>query len=229
MRKFTIITNLATDQRGESMISVIIALGILGIVIASASAAFNNIYAERRQIQASSAHRDVEDALVQQATKAIRQYVSSSCTQAARTANIQTIGIAGLGNLNLTQNVQSQVTLTGVNMNRFNTAARRCTNNSADMKSSPAYSRIYACYQIALSPSFTANSDKNSFASNKGAFIEVLGTLKDFRTDSPINCAQFNAADSAHSLEVYYSIHWILNNNKGYIFKTNLGTANVAM
>jgi len=229
MRKFTIITNLATDQRGESMISVIIALGILGIVIASASAAFNNIYAERRQIQASSAHRDVEDALVQQATKAIRQYVSSSCTPAARTANIPTIGIAGLGNLNLTRNAQAQVPLTGVHMDHFNTAARRCANNSADMKSSPAYSRIYACYQIALSPSFIANSDKNSFASNKGAFIEVLGTLKDFRTDSPIKCSQFNAADSAHSLEVYYSIHWILNNNKGYIFRTQLGTANVAM
>lgn len=220
------------SEKGNSLVSVLIAMAILSIAAVAISAGYSNLYAARRSAAASAAERDIQDAIVQSVVDGYRNYVHAQC--AATSLNgVSSISVSSLATLSATQ----RITLPSGSGGNSDGDVQRCARTPlTDQPSPPFASTFYRCFQIYLpqsvagsNTSSTSKIDKASFMASKGSFVEVLVHPRDFRTDSMVNCQASAIQASGYGLEIYYSLHWVLNSNQGLLYKTRVGSINAAL
>jgi len=214
-----------SQQAGVSMVAVVVAMAIISISVASISVGYNNLYAARRSAAASSAERDIQGAIVQSVTEGYRAYVQGKCGTALK-PKIETIAIGNLAKLTASQ----KIVLPGASGGSSGGDRLRCKITPFSASTAAQSSAFYRCYKITLPPYKAAKIDKASFLANQGAFIEVLVHPMDLRTDLPTTCvASSQTLSSGYGVEIYYSLHWVLNSNQGLLYKTKVGSINVTL
>jgi len=213
------------QQAGVSLVAVIVAMAIISISVASISIGYSNLYAARRSAAASAAERDIQDAIVQSVTEGYRAYVQGQCS-ATLQPKIQTINIGKLASLTASQ----KIVLPGASGGTSGGDVLRCKITPFSATAVAQSSAFYRCYQIDLLNVTLAKIDKASFLANQGAFVEVLVHPMDLRTDLPSTClASSLAASGGYGVEIYYSLHWVINSNQGLLYKTKVGSINVTL
>ena len=221
------------SEGGNSLVSVLIATAILSIAAVAISAGYGNLYAARRSVSASAAERDMQDAIVQSVVDGYRNYVHAQCA-ATYLGGVSSISVSSLATLSATQ----KISLPSGSGGSSDGDVKRCAKTPlTDQASPPLASTFYRCFQISLPQSLagsntssrSAKVDKASFMASKGSFVEVLVHPRDFRTDAIVNCQSSAVQASGYGLEIYYSLHWVLNSNQGLLYKTRVGSINAAL
>ncbi len=214
------------SQGGNSLVSVLIALAILSITAVAISAGYSNLYAARQSVAASAAERDIQDAIVQSLVDGYRSYVHARCA-ATSLSDVSSISVSSLATLSATR----KISLPSGSGGNSDGDVHRCAKTPLTDQPWPVLSStFYKCFQIYL-PSSVAGTkiDKASFLASQGSFVEVLVHPRDFRTDSSVNCKTSSVQASGFGLEIYYSLHWVLNSNQGLLYKTRVGSINAAL
>ena len=221
------------SEGGNSLVSVLIAMAIMSIAAVAISVGYSNLYAARRSVAASAAERDIQDAIVQSVVDGYRNYVHAQCA-ATSLHGVSSISVSNLASLSATQKIY----LPSGSGGSSGGDVQRCARTPlSDQASPPFASTFYRCFQISLPQSLAGSNtsssaskiDKASFMANKGSFVEVLVHPRDFRTDSPVNCQASSVQASGYGLEIFYSLHWVLNSNQGLLYKTRVGSINAAL
>ncbi len=218
-------------ESGNTILSILIGMALLISAVSAAMMGMKNITDSRKNLAASAATKDIENTIVSAIAEKYKTYVTGLCTdtsditpsiQVGSFATLDRRTIPGLATIFTPTKVASHLT--------------RCASKQFTLGSG----RYYSCYRVSINNSFASRSSKESFASNRGAFVEVLMNIKDLRTDSYVSCASLptdslktkidtSKGPTGYGLEIYYSLNWIMKVHKDYIPKNRVGTINVGL
>ena len=215
---------------GATILSMLIAVGLLGIAVVTASMGFANLMAARKSSAASVAVRDSQDAMVQRLAQAYKAFISTGCAPIG-VPLITTLTTGSTSKLTRTSNI---VVPNGAGGSAASDVSR-CS--SAAPPGSPSASSFYSCFQLSLANGIAARADNAAFASSKATFVETYVAIKDFRSDAPVACSAVVLTDPSATppvaqgfgLEMYYSIHWVVDSTQGLLYKTRVGSINAGL
>lgn len=218
------------SESGTSIVAVMVALALFGIIAVLSSQSLQNMTTSGRRADSAMSARDAESIIVQSLIEEFRTYVTAGCVAAPDTF-FKDKPIASLAKVHM-KNVQfytdeKHLSLAKANPPGSDADLERCNSTAFTTSATPLSSRFYGCFNIETEKNIREKASLESFSANRGAFIEVHVKLRNLRTDQETLC---NAMVSGQGLglEVYYALHWAIGSGQNTLYDSKLGSLNAA-
>ncbi len=224
-----------SKQSGASLVSVMVATALFGIIAVMSSQSFKNLNTSSRKLESAMSAREIEGVIVQTVVARFKSYVLiNKCAKAPTTyADFKTISIGSLGSA-----VIKPASFKDYKGNPITAPAlakedlARCAATPfSKAPTLPDSKGFYQCFAIDIDPTAKAAASKSqeAFASNQGAFVEVFVKIRNLQTDAAIEPCSAMATGRGFGLEVYYALHWATYDPSGLLYDSKVGTLNVAL
>lgn len=204
-----------SSQKGSSLIGVIFALGILGLVVSIVSKSQTNLLSSRSIVKHSQAYRDIESALVHTISKNIRsRVVNGSCGGGFSNLIGQTympIGSGGQAALRFVSSLDTSSWPANTPREHKMIAEQNCRQPYANSSG-----KMYFCIELNTSQDLSRG---DSFFNFDYAFAEVAVVLTDAHTNQMVGCNAFAEAPATTIPNIYYSLYYsrpLLSENRFY-------------
>jgi hypothetical protein len=202
---------------GTSLVSVIVSIGVAGIIIAMSAVAYRNMTFERRLIQSKNSYREVEGALKNMVISSLRAKISGgNCGNPfALNDNVANMNVEAANAITL----RTTSSALAKKLEPLREAAARC---AAPVLPGSAGNTFRFC--LRLTPA--AGSRKgapDSFSGSKDTFAEIQATMMDFTTGQPVTCAQFNAFPRKSGFILTTGLYWVTSSDVGPVPNSNIG------
>lgn len=219
-------------EMGSSLLGVLVSLGIFSILALLNAQSFRNLAAANRKIESVSAARDVESIIVEAFTSKFREYILVNQCNTVPASYFSVVSLGPFGDLR-----RQEVVFRGLNglssppPSLAKTDLKRCKEAPFFKTGLPVQSdSFYSCLNLdtAAAVQTQAAKSKDTFASNYGAFVEVLLKIKNLQLDQAIPCGAVTAG-RGFGLELFYSMHWTTKGINEIQYETKVGAVNVSL
>ena len=202
---------------GNSLLSVIVSLGVAGIVIAMSAVAYRNMTFERRLIQSKNSYREVEGALKNIVITNLRAKISGGdcASPVALNDNIGTMTVQAVNSINLATTTSALAK----KLEPLRAAAGRC---ASPVMAGPAGNTFRFCVKMTAATGARRGAP-DSFTGSKDTFAEIQATMMDFTTGQPVTCAQFNAFPRKSGFILTTGLYWVASSDVGPVPNSNIG------
>ncbi len=202
---------------GTSLVSVLVSIGVAGIVIALSSVAYRNLIFERHLIQSKNSYREVEGVLKNLSITNLRAKIAAGDCGTAVMLNDT---IASM-NLQASGRIVLQTTSSAVpkKLQPLRDAAERCANPVLPGSTGNTFR---FCLQFSPRPGARKEAP-DSFSGSKDTFAEIQATMLDFTTGQPVTCAQFNASPRKSGFILTTGLYWVSSSYVGPVPNSNIG------
>jgi hypothetical protein len=215
-------------EKGEGMVSVLVAVAVLGTIIAAVGVGLTNIYRARRHAAMSEGARDLESAMVQVLAEKWSSLVLANCASTEMNGNL--VRFIEIGNeADLDSGSAAKSTLSSA-FASTDADFYRCNNKASRISgiSDPKATGFYMCYKLIIDTNKFRSNDRDTIAFNKGSFVQVIVNIKKLGDDTAATCEDVRTGQG-YGLEVYYMTKWIMDLNRDKVTKTQVGSFNVAL
>jgi len=205
---------------GNSLLSVIVSLGVAGVVIAMAAVAYRNMTFERRLIQSKNSYREVEGALKNIVITNLRAKISGGdcASPIALNDNIGSMTVGAVAGANAI-NLETTTSALARKLEPLQGAAARC---AAPVMPGTAGNTFRFC--LKMTPAAGARRGApDSFTGSKDTFAEIQATMMDFTTGQPVTCAQFNSFPRKSGFILTTGLYWVSSSDVGPVPNSNIG------
>lgn len=230
------ISSCPKADAGFSLVQVLVAIAVMGLVISLYFQARTQTQKARKSIEATRSVTDINEAFTAELSSIIRTINSTSpgCLDLAAQLTARPLAKAsGTSQLNYTQTVNATPFISS----QFPQAERNRLLEA--IQSSPLLAEpIQRCRRTVLpnNPSSTAQNDfflcmsikqdtdapPQSFLGAPFAFAEVGWKLINLQTNQPMSCLDFEQAGKAAGAQVFYSLSWAVPMGDQYNFKQHI-------
>ncbi|NBQ53411.1 MAG: hypothetical protein EBU49_07530 [Proteobacteria bacterium] len=210
-------TPFAGSATGNSLLSVLVSIGIAGIVIAMSAVAYRNMTFERRLIQSKNSYSEVDGALKNIVITNLRAKIAAGdCSNGiVLFDNIGTMTVEATNSMTL----KTTTSALAKKLEPLREAAGRC---AAPVMPGPGGNTFRFC--LKMTPGVGARKGApDSFTGSKDTFAEIQATMMDFTTGQPVTCAQFNASPRKAGFILTTGLHWVSSSDVGPVPNSNIG------
>lgn len=197
---------LGGAEAGVSMVSVLVAAAVLGIVILIGARFYSSTQQQLKSLEASTSADEVEQVLQ---GKIFQQMRSNACFDPA--AVFASVPIGSTGSMKYTTSIAFDFK-SGAVPATMTAAQKRCAkprNPSAGNNQSR-----YFCLD------FDAKAGaKNLLLKSRNSFAEVYIDTREMSTNAPIPCGTFNSGAKTPGATLYYTAYWTAEGVQGTIAK----------
>jgi hypothetical protein len=210
------------------MVAVMVAMALFATIAVMASQSFRNINTTGRRAEAAMSAHDVESVIVGSMVQRYKDFVRGRCSG---DPNIFFLGDIG----SLTSVTMKNPVFRDSSNNTMSppsTVAQqdvdRCNQTSFSKVTPASADSFYGCYNLTTVAATREKATHNSFAANRGAFIEIYVRLRNLQTDALATCTSI-MNDRGFGMEVYYSLHWTTPSGNSTLYDSKTGTLNAAL
>jgi hypothetical protein len=189
-------------ERGSSLISVLVAIGGIGIAIAAASYSFGLSVFASRAARSATAFAEVSTEIHAQLERQVLAHLNSGCSAAFFPAGVT------LGDFGQMSRIAAKPTLPAVPTDPAILAAY---NRCARAPLTPTAGANPAVYSFCMQYTRTktvAKPSAESFLEAPQAFAEVLVKLVDPQNNNGVACTTPAAAATGMTAAIFYTIYW---------------------
>lgn len=218
-------------ESGASLVAIMMSLAIFAIVAMMASQSFRNINLSGRKVEAAMSAREAENLIIQAISRRFREYIKGACAVAPNNFFNQSpenlIGTLAAFTHKNPRFYSPGYTVTAAPAEAAGDV-KRCQSTPFSTSVLPANGNtFYGCFDLQTQAGARLQASKDSFAGNRGAFIEMYVKLKNLKTDTAVTCANM-IRNRGFGFEIYYSLHWATSAGDRVVYDSKLGTFNVA-